>query len=88
MRFKLCVSIILFVLLLSLVMPLSGSADGGKAVIKQIIQSPGEYCVALGPWDYSIPGDRYYLNIGDFPRNMWTDFRLYRLIPLDFAAPV
>ena len=81
MRSKLCMSVILLVLIGSLAMPLTGAADSGKAVIKQMVQSPEDYSVALMPWDYLIPGDRYYRDIGDFPRNMWTGFRLYRLMP-------
>ena len=80
MRGKIGVAILVSLLLSMLLVPVSIGSEGDKAVIKEMVQAPADYSVSLVPGDYLITGDRYYRNVDDYPRNMLTGYRLYRLI--------
>ena len=81
MKNKIGMTILLSLLLLSLlVVPVAGAADGVKALVKEMVQAPGEYSVGLNYFDYYTElmrwedgGWQYML------RNLMTDFRLFRL---------
>ena len=75
------VVIILSILLGTLAMPLAGASDSGKLLVKDMVQSPAEYSIAgLMPWDYQIPGERYYIDPSEMLRQYTVGYRLFRLI--------
>ena len=75
---KLGVALILTLMFSFLIMPVAGADDSGKAVIKNMVQSPADYSVGIGVYDYLIYDlwgraylgnsdiyGRVYANLGD-----------------------
>ena len=82
MKSKIIVTLLISLLLSMLLIPVPIGANDGKSILKEMVQAPSDYSVGLMPGDYLMNwGYRYYLNIGDYPRQNWFDGRLNRLIP-------
>ena len=62
MKSRISFFLLLSILLLSLlVVPIAGAGDGGKSIIKEMVQSPGDYNV--GP---AIPAEPFFRLEGAF----------------------
>ena len=85
MKHKVGVVLLLYLSLMSLlVVPVAGATDGDKALVKDMVQSPGDYSVGLTQFDYYTEMFRYeYGGFIDMLRNEMQLWRLYRLVPPD-----
>ena len=53
MKSRIIMALLLSLLLVSLIVPLSGAAEGDKVAIKEMVQAPGDYSVGtcFDPFD-------------------------------------
>ncbi|GAG46756.1 unnamed protein product [marine sediment metagenome] len=54
MKYRIGISLTLFLLISMLFMPLAVSADDGKSIIKEMVQAPADYSVGLIISPYAI----------------------------------
>ena len=94
MKYRFSVVLLLSLLLSMLFMPLAVSAEDGKSIIKEMVQSPEDYSVGrldpiflkYGIWDidrhWLIPG---YFNMADRYWQYMPSRVFYRLSPYFFS---
>ena len=53
MKSRIIMTLLLSLVFVSLAVPLAGAADGGKALVKEMVQEPGDYSVgsSFSPFD-------------------------------------
>ena len=64
MKHRISAVLMLSLMLSMLFMPLAVSADDGKSIIKEMVQTPADYSIGLDQNDYAIVDlyGRYYLD--------------------------